>query len=118
MRTIVVSMASGVTLSNVIQLGEVYKEVHISIPSMPSGTDIYIQGSCCGTIYRRVYEKVLLGALPNSANIVWTPQYVASSISNCIVDLHHPFPWMKIEFSTAMTATAPTFSIICSDIIT
>jgi hypothetical protein len=117
MKTIIVSMASGVTLSDIVQLGEVFREVHLVVPTMTSGTDVYIQGSCCGTIFKRIYEKVIVDGTPNP-KIVFTPEYVPSSVTNCIVDLHHPFTYIKIELTTAMTATAPTFRVICSDIIT
>ena len=110
-------MASGVTLSDAIQLGEYYREVHLLVPTMTSGTDLYILGSCCGSIFKRVYTRIVVDLTGINAKVYFAPEYIASSITNCIVDLHHPFPYMKIEFTTAMTATAPTFRVICADMV-
>lgn len=102
-----VSMASGVTLSSAITFGRAWTQVHIEIPTMTSGTDIYFKVSTDGVNFRRMYHA------PTIANAAPGPFYVTSAVTNCIVDIDHRFdPYLKIELSTAMTATPATFKIL------
>lgn len=51
------TVASGATLSSAYVMGSVpFKKVYIEVPTMTSGTDIYIQGSSNGSTFRRVQE--------------------------------------------------------------
>lgn len=102
-----ISMASGLTLTSAISFCRAWGQLHIDIPTMNSGTDIYFQGSVDGTNFRRIYH------LPTIANAAPGPFYLNSSVTNCQVDLDHRiYPYLKIELSTAMTATPVTFRVL------
>ncbi|MAH48288.1 hypothetical protein CMI37_20860 [Candidatus Pacearchaeota archaeon] len=105
-----VTIASGVTLSSAIDLGRGWPHTQIEIPTMASGTDIYFQ--CANTLdgtYRGHHHRL--------TNSTATPgaMYVDSSVTNCFVHLEFINDrYMKIELSTAMTATSAEFHIVCS----
>lgn len=102
-----VSMASDVTLSTLVDLGQGWGHYAIEIPTMASGTDIYIQGAVTdGGTFRRCY---VWGAAS-------TPEKnIASSVTNTFLSLRETkLPrYVKVELSTAMTATPATFKFIC-----
>lgn len=106
-----VSMASGGTLTSAVDLGKAYAKISVLIPSMTSGTDVYLQGSNAsdGT-FRRIYHA------PSASTSVVGAQFVGSAVTNCIVPFNNVHVrHIKIEHSTAMTATIAAFQIICSD---
>ena len=104
-----VSMASGATTSSSITLHHGWQMVHVEIPTMTSGTDVYFQGSANGTTFRRIYHA------PTIANSNPHAVFVNSAVTNCMVDLdHRGYPYMKVELSTAMTATPATFKLMVS----
>lgn len=101
-----VTMISGATLLTVpVDLGTSYDAYLIGVPSMPSGTDVYIQGSDAvdGT-YRRIYF--------NASTSTPSAVQIASSVSNAIVPINAKLPqFVKIELSTAATASTYVFKI-------
>ncbi len=103
-----VGIASLVTLSSALDLSKSYRLASIVIPTMTSGTDVYIQGSdtLAGT-YRRIYQM--------GATSVATAVFVASTVTKCVVGLPIGCQFVKIELSTAMTATSAQFQILISD---
>lgn len=102
-----VSMASGLTLSSAITFARAWDSIHFEIPTMTSGTDIYFQVSTDGSNFRRLFHTPTIGN-PTPAAL-----YVTSAVTNCGLDLDHRwYPYMKIELSTAMTATPCTFKVI------
>lgn len=102
-----VSMASGSTLSSAITFTRAWDSMLLEIPTMTSGTDVYLKGSTDGTTYRRIYHE------PTIANAAPGAVYVTSAVTNCIVELTQGYyPYLKVELSTAMTATPATFKVI------
>lgn len=102
-----VSMASDATLSSQIPIGAAYQNFALVIPTMTSGTDVYIQGATTdGGTFRRIYYKAT-GSAPVAC-------HVGSAVSQAFVNLNANLPgYVKIELSTAMTATPATFNIVC-----
>jgi hypothetical protein len=112
-RIFTASMASGATLlTTAVDIGEICRIVRLHIPTMTSNTDIYIQGSHDGTTYRRIYAQIW-----STSALLHSPLKIASGISQAMVELQgaQGYRYLKIEFSTAITATAPTFRVICAD---
>ena len=104
-----VTIASGVTLSSAMTTPICGNHWQLEIPSMTSGTDIYIKASSDGTTFRRIYHR------PTLANSAPTPVLIGSAVSNCMVDLDVlNYPYVKIELSTAMTATSAAFKVVIS----
>jgi hypothetical protein len=106
-----ISMTCGATLTSYVDLQKAYTKISVVIPSMTSGTDVYFHGAgTAGGAYRRIYHA------PNSVSSTAGAQFVSSSITNCIVPLNNVHVrYLKIEHSTAMTAAAASYEIICSD---
>jgi hypothetical protein len=104
-----VNCASGATLTSALDLGSAWQNVYLEVPTMTSGCDIYVKASATddGT-FRRVYTKV------NSATVA-NPWYVLSSITQCLVDMPAGLRHIKIELTTAMTATSVDFNVHCSN---
>lgn len=102
------SMPSGATLSTAMgPLPGHFERVGVEIHSMASGTDIYFKVSHDGTTYRRLYHS------PGISNANPGPIYLASSVTNCNVELDHDgFKYWKVELSTAMTATTACFNLV------
>ena len=106
------TMATGATLTSSFNLSErSWTIVYIDIPSMASGTDIYIQGAASsGGPFRRIHHPVLNAATFESNTFV-----IGSSCTNRLVLIPTGLRFLKIEQSTAMTDTASVFNLICSD---
>jgi len=104
-----VNCASGATLTSALDLGSAWQNVYLEVPTMTSGCDIYLRASDAsdGT-FRRVYTKV------NSATVA-NPWYVLSSITQCFVDAPAGFRHIKVELTTAMTATSVNFKVHCAN---
>ena len=104
-----VDIASGATLSNQADLGRGWGRISLEIPTMASGTDLFIQAanSTSGTFRR--YHHRLTSALDTPAAM-----NVNSSITNCLLPLEFVnAQYLKVELSTAMTATSASFNFIC-----
>lgn len=104
------TLSSGVTLSDEIDLGRGWDLVSVEIPTMTSGTDVYFQAAATsGGTYRRLHHR--LTASDDSP----VAMNVNSSITQAIVPLEFvQSRYLKIELSTAMTATSAQFNVICS----
>lgn len=104
-------MTCGATLTSAVDLGKAYAKISILIPTMTSGTDVYIQGTDVATgTFRRIYHP------PTASTSVVGAQFVGSAVTNCIVPFNNVhIRHVKIEHSTAMTASIAAFQIICSD---
>ncbi len=103
------NLASGATLSSALDIGRAWGNVYLEVPTMTSGCDVYLQASDSATgTFRRVYTKV------NSATVA-NPWYVLSSITQCFVDMPAGFQHIKIEITTAMTATSVNFKVHCAN---
>lgn len=102
------TMASGATLlTTPLDCGRAFARVYLEIPTMASGTDIYIQASSDGTTYRRIY---LLGDY--STMTVWS---AGSATTQCHVQVPAGFRYYKPELTTALTDTVTTWRLICGD---
>jgi hypothetical protein len=104
-------MACGATLSSYIDLQKAYNKISVVIPTMTSGTDVYFHGAGLATdTFRRINHP------PNSVSSTAGAQFISSSITQCVVPLNNVHvQYLKIEHSTAMTAAAASYKIICSD---
>ena len=103
-----VSMATLATLTSAIDVGGSYKRMLIEIPTMVSGTDIYIQGSnkIDGT-FRRIYQSE-----SSSGTRTNVPLAFGSAITNCLVGFVPVCQFIKLEFTTAATANAHSFKVV------
>ncbi len=106
------SMASDTTLSSGIDLARAWNRVYLQIPSMVSGTDICLQGAySAAASYMRVMANVV-----NTATIAANTFTIQSGFSNRIIPIPvEGIQYIKIEYTTATTATSQIFRIICSD---
>ena len=108
-----ISMASGATTSTqVAELGRGYENVHLVVPTMTSGTDIYIQASADGVKYNRAY--LLDAPVAVAQDQTAYAMKIGSAISQAFIDMNIHAPFLRIELSTAMTATPATFQFVCS----
>ena len=99
-----VSISSGVTLSSSIDLGsDSYDSLSFCIPTMTSGTDLYLKGSSDGVTFRRAYNTSA-SALTYASTV--TQANVAVSGFN--------YRYLQVELSTAMTATGAAFEVVIS----
>jgi hypothetical protein len=104
-----IGMASNTTLTSAIDLAGAWGSYKLVIPTMTSGTDIRIQASETSTgTFRRLYH------VPTVASATPTVINIPSSVTNCIVELPKLARNVKIEFTTACTASSHQFSIICN----
>jgi hypothetical protein len=103
------SIASNVTLSSGIDLSRGWKNVYLEIPTMTSATDLYLQASSDNSTFRRVFVRA------NTATAQATALLIKSSVTQCLVDIPAGLRYVKVELSTAMTASTATFKLICSD---
>lgn len=102
------SMASGETLTAEVDLGQAFDKILLGIPTMASGADVLIQmaGTSGGT-YRNLYH----GAVVDSTTPVL--MQINSSITQAYVPVNAiGSQYVKIELSTAMTATSAQFDIV------
>jgi hypothetical protein len=104
------TMASGSTLSTYINVSVSYNKILLEVPTMTSGTNIYMQGavSASGT-FRRIMNPStnVTGVAPSYFNI-------ASSVTGGnFVEVPFVLPYMKVELTTAMTDTTSNFNLVC-----
>ncbi len=102
------SMASGETLTTYVDLTQAYDRVLLGIPTMASGTDVLVQvaGTSGGT-YRNLYHE------PIVSSTTPTKVQIDSSVTQAFVPLEIlGAEYIKIELSTAMTATSAQFEIV------
>lgn len=109
-----VTMTTGTTLTSSVDLQKAWNRISVAVPTMPSGTDIYFQSagqaSAAASPYRRLYHPT------NSNSSAVGANFLGSSVTNCIVPVNNGHVrYLKVEFTTAMTAAAVAFEIICSD---
>jgi len=107
-----VNIESGATLSTAIDLGQGWNHISVEIPTMASGADIYFQAANQndgGGVFRRFHHRI------TNSNDTPVPMSIDSSITNCFVPLEFVrYRYLKIELSTAMTATSATFHFVCT----
>lgn len=104
------SMASGATSTTAIDLQHSWSRIHLVIPTMTSGGDIYLlaSDSLTGT-YRRVFHD------SNTNSAVVGAHYFTSVVTNCIIPLHNvQLQYLKVELTTAAADQGFTFKFICS----
>ena len=103
-----VSLASGVTLTSEVALPQAFDQVYLGIPTMTSGADVLVQvAKKSGGTYRNLYH-------PSKADSTTpTKLQINSSVTQAYVPLPvGGFQFLKIELSTAMTATPAEFDIL------
>lgn len=106
-----VSMASAVSVTGAADLQQAWNKLSVVIPSMASGSDVYIMGSdtLAGT-YKRIFHA------PTTQSATVGAQFVTSGVTNCIVPLQNVHVrYLKVQLNTATTDTPYTFQIICAD---
>jgi hypothetical protein len=106
------SVATGATISSHSDLSSrSWDKIYLSIPTMASGTDFFIQGSAHVTqAFRRIAHPIG----NNAINLV-DEFRIPSGAANNLVPIPNGIRYVKIELSTAMTSTNSEFSLICSD---
>lgn len=104
-----ITMASGSTLTSAVDLGGSYGNIMVEIPSLASGTDVRFQVSDAsdGT-FRQLYFG------PEAASTDPVIVNIKSSITQCYFPLKMHAQHIKVEHTTAMTATSAQFKILCS----
>lgn len=105
------SMASAASVTSAFDLQKAYNKLSVIIPSMASGSDVYILASeeLAGT-YRRVFHA------PTTVSATVGAQFVTSGVTNCIVPFHNVHArYLKVQLSSQTVDTPYTFKIICSD---
>lgn len=104
-----ITMTSGSTLTSAMDLGGGYNKTMLGIPTMTSGTDVRLRTSdqLDGT-YRPIYLEPVAGTTtPPLLNI-------ASSVSNCYIPINIASRYLKVEHTTATTASAHEYKVICN----
>jgi len=108
-----VTISSGVTLSSAITMHGPRSEIGVYIPTMTSGCDVYLQGSTDGTTFKRLRWPA---AGDGTGSSTPAARFVDSSITDCLVPFGRPgVNYLKVELSTAMTATSVDLVIYASD---
>lgn len=102
------TIASGATVAS-FSVGGGYKAYQLCVPSMASGGDVRLSVSADeGATYKTLYHApVVNSTTPVLFNI-------ASSISNMIVGVPPLGQHFQVSVTTAATATAYQFSVICT----
>jgi hypothetical protein len=102
--------ASNVTLTSALDLGRAWTNVYLEVPTMTSGCNIYVQAAASATgTFHRVYQRANSGTA--QVNAVQIP----SSVTQAMVDIPGGFQHLKVELSTAMTATSVNFKVHCAN---
>jgi len=103
-----VTMSTGTTSTSAINLGGSFEKIMIGIPTMASGTNHYfkVSDSESGT-FRRLYHNSTVGTAKPTVVVV------DSSVTNCYVPINCSAQFLKIELTTAATAAAHTYKLIC-----
>lgn len=102
------TMASGATSSSAIDIGsEGYDRISLVIPTMTSGTDIYVQGSYDNSTFLRLCHAVSSGVATAAAISI------ASGLSQIIVPLPNVNSrYLKVEHSTACSDSTYSYKVI------
>lgn len=102
-----VTMSSNTTLTSEVNLTQAYDTVLLGIPTMASGTDVLIQvANTSGGTYRNLYhEPVVDSTTPTKIQI-------NSSVTQAYIPLKCGAQYVKVELSTAMTATSVEFDLL------
>lgn len=102
------SMASGSTLTAEVDLNQAFDKVLLGIPTMASGCDVLLQvAASSGGTYRNLYHESTVGST--------TPTKV--QIDSSVTQAYVPYniagaQYVKVELSTAMTATSAQFDLV------
>ena len=104
------TMTSGSTLTSEVDLGDHYSQAYLEVPTMTSATDIYIQASrTTGGTFRRVIP----GAGIRTFTVATAQAFIiGSAVSQHFVEIPAGFRFVKVEHSTACTATAHNYNIV------
>lgn len=104
-----ITMNSASTLTSAVDLGGGFNGYLLGIPTMTSGTDVRLRCSpSLGGTYRALYLEPLAGS---ATPVVFN---VASTVTNCYVPIKTSARFLKVEFTTATTASSHVFEIICN----
>lgn len=104
-----ITMPTGTTLTSALDLSGSFGKLLLGIPTMTSGTDIFIQASdsASGTFRRIYYPGYVDTATPAVLQL-------NSSITNCYLPVDANAQFLKIEFTTAASDSSHTFKILAS----
>lgn len=105
------SMASGATLTNSLDISNSWGSVYLEVPSMTSQTQLFVQAavSAQGT-YRRIAMPTI-----NSSTVAANNDFtIASAVTSRMVPIPNAFRYIKIE-STATVDNGVTFRVICGN---
>jgi hypothetical protein len=92
------SMVATNTLTSGTDLGGVYEQVYLKIPTMASNADIFVHGSLDNSSFYRITQPV-----PNTSSVQVNDFKIASNTTSRIVPIPAGFRYMKLELSTLNT---------------
>jgi hypothetical protein len=102
------TIASGATVAS-FSVGGGYRAYQLVVPSMASGGDVRLSVSADeGATYKTLYHAPVVNS---TAPVLFN---IASSISNMIVGVPPLGQHFQVSVTTAATATAYQFSVICT----
>lgn len=103
------TIASGVSLSTYVDLAYGWNFVHVSVPTMASGSGMNFFGAeaAAGT-YRQLYIPPTV----TSAGVAFS---LASTVTNCLMRMPATPQFLKVQLPTATSDTSYTFYFICTE---
>jgi hypothetical protein len=105
-----VTVAASALVTTVADLTKAWANITLEVPSMTSGTELFIQGSSDNTTFRRIFHPI------GSSVANPTAQQIASSVTNCFVPLvNAAVQYLRVELPSGPTSAAHTFKFVCFD---
>lgn len=105
---------SGTTFSPVVDLGAAWKTVYLRVPTMTSGTEIYLQTVQNASSTVTSGFRIMHPPVNTSAAQVHTFS-IASSVSQRVIPVPPGFRYMAIEYSSLVTSVGQTFYFYCGN---
>ncbi len=100
------TMSTGATVAT-FNVGGSFNRYFLMIPSMASNGDVRLNVSPDDSTYKALYHA------PTVATATPTLFNIASSISNCVIEVPALSQYFQVAITTATTATAYQFTVIC-----
>lgn len=107
-----VSIASSVTLTGAIDLGESATNVYGLIPSLNTGTSILVHGSLDNSTFRRITLPVQQTATVQAVTDFAIATFAANT--SRMVPLPSGFRYIKLELATGVTDVTNTFKVLAT----
>jgi hypothetical protein len=88
-----------------VDLGGAFSKLFLEIPTMPTGTTVYAQGSSDNVTFRRLQTEITTGTTSYDFGI-------STANTNCFVAVPIFAQYIKVELKTAVSNDALTFKFI------